>query len=150
MYYSSAAIRTRPLRNAVLAGALVAALANSACARRPASLDVSLDRLTDQRHYRVKIASETDPVPLSRVHQWSVQVMSADGKPVAGATLRVDGGMPEHRHGLPTAPRVEETAVPGSYRIRGMKFSMTGWWVLKLDIREPGGRADKTTFNVVL
>jgi hypothetical protein len=98
----------------------------------------------------VKIASETNPIPLSMVHQWSVQVMSIDGKPVAGATIRIDGGMPEHGHGLPTAPRVEETAIPGSYRIKGMKFSMTGWWVLKLDIRAPDGRADKITFNVVL
>jgi hypothetical protein len=58
--------------------------------------------------------------------------------------------MPEHGHGLPTAPRVEAAGAPGDYFIKGMKFSMTGWWVLKLDVRVPDGRADVITFNVVL
>jgi hypothetical protein len=37
----------------------------------------------------------------------------------------------------------------GSYLIEGLKFSMTGWWEIKLAIDGPGG-ADKVTFNTVV
>ena len=58
--------------------------------------------------------------------------------------------MPEHGHGLPTSPRAEAAEAPGAYFIKGMKFSMTGWWVLKLNVVAPDGRRDQITFNVVL
>jgi len=47
-------------------------------------------------------------------------------------------------------PRAEPAGTPGDYVIKGMKFSMTGWWVLKLDVAAPDGRHDKITFNLVL
>ena len=31
-----------------------------------------------------------------------------------------------------------------------MKFSMRGWWELKLAVKAPDGRADRITFNLVL
>jgi hypothetical protein len=31
-----------------------------------------------------------------------------------------------------------------------MKFSMTAWWVLKLEIKAADGRTDDITFNIVL
>jgi hypothetical protein len=67
---------------------------------------------------------------------------------VEGAVVAVGGGMPKHHHGYPTRPRVEP-APGGGYVIRGMKFSMRGWWELKLDIQSPAG-PDRVTFNVVL
>ncbi|MBS0403079.1 MAG: FixH family protein, partial [Proteobacteria bacterium] len=73
----------------------------------------------------------------------------ADGTPVRGATFRVDGGMPQHGHGLPTQPRVTRELAPGTYALDGMKFSMTGWWELKLAIDGPQG-ADRVTFNTVV
>jgi hypothetical protein len=129
---------------------LVVTLAATAACGRPANLNLSLDRPTNHNLFRVAMASGTSPVPIPRVHQWSVHVAGADGKPVTGARLTIDGGMPEHGHGLPTAPRAEPAGTPGDYVIKGMKFSMTGWWVLKLDVRAPDGRADNITFNVVL
>jgi hypothetical protein len=87
---------------------------------------------------------------MSKVHRWSLRLASADGRPINGAHIQVDGGMPEHGHGLPTAPRAEASGTAGNYVINGMKFSMPGWWVLKINIRVPNGRTDKITFNVVL
>jgi hypothetical protein len=147
----TARIRSRLLSRSTIGGALLGAtLAAAAACARPSDLNLSLDRATDHNVFRVRIASEVKPIPRSRVHQWSVHLTDRDGAPVAGADVRVDGGMPEHRHGLPTSPRVEAAGAPGDYVIKGMKFSMTGWWVLKLDVRAPDGRADKITFNVVL
>lgn len=134
----------------VTAGILIAGPASNAADARPRNLDLSLERVTDHGVFRLQLKSGIEPIPTSRVHQWSVHVVGADGVPVTGASLKVDGGMPEHGHGLPTAPRAEPSIGPGDYVINGMKFSMTGWWVLKLDVKATDGRADNITFNLVL
>lgn len=131
--------------------ALVAAsLVVTAAAARPNGLDLSLERQSDDGLFQVQVVSGQVPIPMSKVHFWSLRLSGTDGSPVFGATVKIDGGMPEHGHGLPTAPQVEPAAEPGHYVIKGMKFSMPGWWVLKLDIRAPDGRTDKITFNLVL
>jgi hypothetical protein len=56
--------------------------------------------------------------------------------------------MPEHNHGFPTEPEITE-ASGGDYLLEGVKFSMAGWWELKLDITA-GDQSDTVTFNVVL
>jgi len=44
--------------------------------------------------------------------------------------IAVDGGMPSHGHGLPTAPQAIPTGNPSEFRIDGLKYSMLGEWVL--------------------
>ena len=44
--------------------------------------------------------------------------------------IAIEGGMPAHGHGLPTAPKVVATDTAGEYRIEGLKYSMTGEWLL--------------------
>ena len=63
--------------------------------------------------------------------------------------ILVDGGMPQHGHGLPTQPKQTDEVAPGIYRIDGVKFSMTGWWEFRLNINAPFGD-DSATFNIVL
>ena len=65
------------------------------------------------------------------------------------ARIEVDGGMPQHGHGLPTRPQVTRELPGGGYLIEGMKFSMSGWWEVKLAIEGPAG-ADRVTFNTVV
>lgn len=144
--------RSRPLRRSIFAGAAIVLAVGgaAACAGPRRDLNLSLDRPTDHQLFQVKLASDAKPIPMFKVHRWKVHVASADGKPVTGATLKVDGGMPEHGHGLPTAPRATPAATPGDYVVNGMKFSMPGWWELKLDVRAPDGRTDQITFNIVL
>jgi hypothetical protein len=138
------------LRSAVATALTVVAVAGATACARPKNLDLSLSRATERNEFRVQLASEAAPIPISKLHQWTVHVTGADGLPVSGAKLAVDGGMPEHHHGLPTAPRVEAAATPGDYVIKGMKFSMTGWWVLKVGVATPDGRTDQASFNIVL
>jgi hypothetical protein len=113
------------------------------------NLDRSLDRLSKNGLFRVRIGSTVDPIPLNEIHSWSLNLSDASGQPVSGAVIQFDGGMPEHGHGLPTAPRVEPGTAPGEYVIRGVKFSMTGWWELRLAI-SANGQTDNATFNLVL
>ena len=46
------------------------------------------------------------PVPLNRIHAWTLHLQTSDGAIVENAEVSVDGGMPAHNHGLATAPAV--------------------------------------------
>lgn len=115
----------------------------------PADLDLSLDKLGDQGRYHISVASELSPVTIGTMHTWTVSVTTPDGAPVSGAKVAMDGGMPQHGHGLPTTPRTLRETAPGQYLVGGMKFSMPGWWTLTVDVDGAVG-ADKATFNLVL
>jgi hypothetical protein len=81
----------------------------------------------------------------------SIRVVVTDsaGHAVDGATIAIDGGMPQHGHGLPTRPRVTSNLGDGLYEIAGVRFNMGGWWELSLEISGPLG-SDKVTFNLAL
>lgn len=78
-----------------------------------------------------------------------VAIEDAAGQPVDNATIEIEGGMPEHGHGLPTRPRVTRALGNGLYDIQGLRFNMGGWWELTLAIDTPVG-ADSVTFNLDL
>jgi hypothetical protein len=86
---------------------------------------------------------------INQMHSWRVSLATADGKAVSGAKCAIDGGMPQHGHGLPTQPRVTRELGDGAYQLDGMKFSMSGWWEVKLGIDGPAG-PDKVTFNTIV
>ena len=133
----------------VPAVAMLAALTLAGCAAPPADLDRSLDRTTSAGVYRVTMVPPTPAAPINQMHSWKLRLAGPDGAPIHAARVSVDGGMPQHGHGLPTRPRVTRELEDGTYLLEGMKFSMTGWWELKLDIQGPLG-ADRITFNTVL
>ena len=89
--------------------------------------------------------------PLRPRQMQSVRVLIKDisGRPVDGADITIDGGMPQHGHGLPTRPRVTKNPGEGIYEIEGVRFNMRGWWELKLAISGPAGD-DSVTFNLDL
>lgn len=81
---------------------------------------------------------------------YTIQAIVIDGdggQPVTGAKITIDGGMPEHGHGLPTRPRVTKDLGNGWYEIGGLRFNMGGWWELKLTVTGPAGM-DTVTFNL--
>jgi hypothetical protein len=89
------------------------------------------------------------PIKVRRMQTMRVVISDSEGRPVEGATITVDGGMPEHRHGLPTQPRVTRGLGGGAYEVEGVKFNMGGWWELKFAIAgQPG--TDSVTFNLDL
>jgi hypothetical protein len=128
--------------------AAVAALL-AGCMSAPKDLDVSLSKPTAAGAYQVTLLPPAQQAPINQMHGWKVQVATPQGVPVQGAKFKVGGGMPQHGHGLPTQPRVTRELAAGTYQIDGIKFSMTGWWEVKLAIEGPQG-ADEVTFNTVI
>jgi hypothetical protein len=143
------------VRHLVMARRLLAALGLAALAAlaagcsTPANLDLSLEKSTGAGLYRVAMQPPSKAPAINQMHSWRVTLATADGKPVSGATFAIDGGMPQHGHGLPTRPRVTRELGNGTYELDGMKFSMTGWWEVKLAIDGPVG-TDKVTFNTIV
>jgi hypothetical protein len=115
----------------------------------PSDLDLSLDKPSATGIYRVALQAPAPTPAINQLHAWNLKLATADGTPVRAAHFKVDGGMPQHGHGLPTQPRVTRELEPGTYLIEGMKFSMPGWWEVKLAIDGAAG-ADKVSFNTVV
>jgi hypothetical protein len=115
----------------------------------PAELDLARSKASAKGLYQVSIEPELEPVEQGPLHAWIVTVATPDGKPVTDATLTLDGGMPQHGHGLPTRPQSAGPIGKGRYRIEGVRFNMSGWWVLKVGIDAPAGK-DEADFNIVL
>ena len=89
---------------------------------------------SDTGKYHLHLNPDVHELKLGEMHSWSLLVHDADGMTVDGATVTVDGGMPAHGHGLPTAPKVVDGDGPGFYRIEGLRFNMPGNWELRLRI----------------
>ncbi|HQZ05683.1 MAG: FixH family protein [Rhodoferax sp.] len=128
---------------------LLAAAALVACAAPPADLDLALTRPTLDKKFVVTLQPPARPAAINQIHSWQITLTSPTGHPITHAQIAVDGGMPQHGHGLPTRPQVTPLAVDGTYLIEGMKFSMSGWWEIKLAIEADGG-SDKVTFNTMV
>ena len=138
---------------------LVTAMSLTACAhmmmmvgtgaKRPAATEFGLGpRSSTNRLYIATIepARELKPRQMQSV---LVRVTDTDGHPVDGAKLTIDGGMPQHGHGLPTRPRMTRTVSAGTYEIEGVRFNMGGWWEFKVTIATGRGE-DSVTFNLSL
>ncbi len=118
-------------------------------ARPPKDLDYSRTRTSAAGAYRATIVPQGDSIPRNRLHRWTLHLETAAGAPVDSATVAVDGGMPQHGHGLPTKPRVTRHAGNGDHVVDGMKFNMGGWWVVTFRVAAAAG-ADSVVFNLKL
>jgi hypothetical protein len=127
----------------------ISCVAMTACSAPPVDLNTSLERTTQEGRYVLRLQPPATAPAINQLHAWQVKVSTPDGQPVSHAQIGVDGGMPQHGHGLPTRPRVTRELADGTYLIEGMKFSMTGWWEIKLAVQAAQG-ADKVTFNTVV
>jgi hypothetical protein len=134
------------MKQSLISVVLLTALA-AGCSGNPP--DWQATRTTDDGAYAVTVKPGLDPIVINRIHEWTLHVETAEGRAVENATILVDGGMPEHQHGLPTRPEVTEYLGDGDYRVEGMKFNMTGYWELQVSV-EAGGVSDVATFELVL
>lgn len=124
-------------------------VALTACGTPPKDLDLSLRHPSVQGRYVVQMEPPAAAPAINQMHAWQIKVSSPDGAPVRHARIAVDGGMPQHGHGLPTRPQVTREVADGTYLMEGMKFSMTGWWEIKLAIQAADG-PDSAVFNTVV
>ena len=136
---------------ALLAAGVHGARMTRAMARPVPPTDVGTIKTTVNGRYAVRLVAEREPVPLNRVHRWTVRLTptAAAAGAVGDVTVSIDGGMPQHGHGLPTAPRVTGRLPDGRLIVDGMKFSMPGWWELRVRVAGATG-TDSVTFNLTL
>ena len=116
---------------------------------RPAATEFGIGpRVSASRQFTATLQSER-PLRPRRMQTVRVAITDAAGVPVDDATIQIDGGMPQHGHGLPTRPRVTRALGNGLYEIEGVRFNMGGWWEFKLAINAASG-SDVVTFNLAL
>jgi hypothetical protein len=149
--------RARPIRRRawrwiagyVSAVLLVAWAALGVVMLRPPERDYATTRISEQGRFRASYSSDSTPIPINRLHRWTLHLETAEGQPIEQADVRIDGDMPEHGHGLPSQPRVTAYLGNGDYLVEGMKFQMTGWWVIDVEVLVDG-EPDQVRFNLLL
>ena len=136
-------------RAAAVLGVTLAATGCMMFARPPKDLDYSRTRTSDAGLYRATIKPQGDSIPQGKLHRWVLHLETPNGAPVEACQITIDGGMPQHGHGLPTKPRMTREVGNGEYVIDGMKFNMGGWWVVKFRLASAAG-TDSVVFNLKL
>src|SRR5688572_12200930 len=118
-------------------------------AKRPAPSEFGLGpRLSAGGRY-VATLEPGKPLRPRQMQTVRVVVRDADRRAIDEAQISIDGGMPQHGHGLPTRPRVTRNLGDGTYEIEGVRFNMGGWWEFKIAVAGSRG-ADTVTFNLDL
>jgi len=118
-------------------------------AKRPAPGEFGLGPRTSMTGRYVATLEPTTTLRPRQMQTMRVIVRDAGGRGVDEAQISIDGGMPQHGHGLPTRPRVTRSLGEGRYQIDGVRFNMGGWWEFTLAIAGSSG-ADTVTFNLDL
>lgn len=117
--------------------------------QRPAAAEFGLGPRTSRGGMYTVTLEPVEPLAKRKLQAVRVRVRDVDGHAVDDATMLVDGGMPQHGHGLPTKPKMTKSMGNGVYEIGGVRFNMGGWWVFKLAIKSTYG-TDTVTFNLAL
>jgi hypothetical protein len=120
-----------------------------AAGTRPAATEFGMGPRTSAGRLYTATLTSAEPLRTRKMQTLQLSLTGADGQPIDGAQIAVDGGMPQHGHGLPTKPRVTGTLGNGVYVIDGVRFNMGGWWELALSITTASG-TDRVIFNLSL
>lgn len=88
---------------------------------------------------RIEIYSELNPLAINQIHTWHIRILDAQGMHLQ-AQMSISGGMPEHDHGMPTAPQITSQLENGDYRLEGMRFHMPGLWQLLIELSIDGNQ----------
>ena len=122
-------------RRALLVLAMVAAAATvTACshammmihgtgAKRPAASEFGLGPRTSVGGRYVATLDPARPLRTRQLQTVRLIVRDAEGRAIDEAQISIDGGMPQHGHGLPTRPRVTRSLGDGIYEIEGVRFA---------------------------
>ena len=106
----------------------------------PDGLDMSRTRTSANGQFVATIEPRGE-IAVSQPLAWTVTVSTDQ--------VSVDGWMPNHAHGLPSAPRVTKDLGGGKFAVEELVFSMAGWWEVNVHVDSAGG-ADTATFNLTL
>lgn len=85
-------------------------------------------------HYQIHLRCDHPPT-FNGFQQCDFKLLDKSNKFVVTSVI-IDGGMPEHHHGLPTKPVSVLDESKNHINIKGLKFSMPGAWQLKFLIEK--------------
>jgi YtkA-like protein len=108
--------------------ALLFGLAAASCAAQACELPGGEARKI--RSARYEVLYRTQPSPLKVGQHFSVEFAVC---PVP-ESVRVDAGMPEHKHGMNYRPTITSKG-QGRYRAEGLMLHMAGKWELVFEVR---------------
>ena len=97
--------------------------------------DNAVTQSSEDGEYNFTLYSSAPDLPLKKIHSWILHIEDKNGKPVEKAKVFIFGGMPMHKHGFPTKPRVKKYLGNGDYMIEGVKFNMPGHWQMRFNIK---------------
>lgn len=103
-----------------------------------------LQQSSDSGAYQATLVCAEAP-SVGAFQDCSLRLSSQQAIP-ADLQVAIDGGMPAHGHGLPTAPQAIATTTAGEFRLAGLKYSMPGEWVLGFLLQAANGQ-DKVVFR---
>ena len=88
---------------------------------------------------KVALAFRTNPpaIKVGELFSLQAEICPQDGTSVTG--LKVDAGMPAHKHGMNYQPQVSNSG-PGKYTANGLMFHMPGLWQYTFDVETSAGR----------
>lgn len=92
-----------------------------------------------------KFPEDAEWPPSNELFTFTVEVATKDGKTDEDFEIKVGGDMPEHGHGLNTAPTVKKMG-SNTFQVSGMLFHMRGWWQIYVDVTKGCGPS-RATFN---
>jgi YtkA-like len=110
------------------AGAAAGGFASIACAdeTRAVPYEAGLELASEELGLRLTLL-ESRPSPRVGNLRWTLQVLDAEGETVNGATVKVSPFMPDHHHGSPLVPTVDESG-DGVYVASPINLTMPGFW----------------------
>ncbi len=114
-----------------------------------ASQPRALEGLTDAGSYRVRARPAVEPLTLHRMHDWIVGIELVGTASEIPTVVEFDGGMPAHRHGFVTRPRVTRNLGGGEFLVEGVKFHMPGEWVIQVTVTHRAG-SEQVTLPLVV
>ena len=97
--------------------------------------------------FQVRLWPETQPIPIGEFHTWRIEVRDPEGALIAPYEVTLEGGMPQHGHGLPTRPEARRVPGEDAILVEGVQFNMPGDWTLHVAVVAAAG-GDLATFVV--
>jgi hypothetical protein len=104
---------------------------------------------TEGHGFSVRVTGIERPERTNHMHGLELSLATADGKPIAGASVVVTGQRLFALNPLPTSPQVRPDRDAGTYRVEGLRFHMAGEWRLVFVIEFAQIR-DRFMLNVVV
>jgi hypothetical protein len=115
-----------------------------------AQSSLSRTRSSERGSFVATLVPEREPIPVNEIHSWRLSLAWPDGRPLENASIRVDGLMPAHSHGMATAPRATRGPGPGVYLVEGVKLQMPGLWTLRFTVTAGNAPPENVFFDVLL